>query len=104
MFLHSNLRGCGRGHLDTCEGWMFSDVQGNKRTLKSTLFFLSSEIIYDAHVHVIPRLRQSLKEMCRLIISYQILMDQFGQRNPFWRLSHITYVRFLYRICLSMFM
>lgn len=82
---------------------MFSDVQGNKRTLKST-FFLSSEIIYDAHVHVIPRLRQSLKEMCRLIISYQILMDQFGQRNPFWRLSHITYVRFLYRICLSMFM
>lgn len=66
-------------------------------------FFLSSVIIHDAHVHVIPRLRQSCKEMCRLIISYQILTDQFSHRNPFWLLAGTTYVRFLYRICHRMF-
>lgn len=38
-------------------------------------FFLSSSslIIHAARVHVIPGLRQSCEEMCRLIISYQIL-------------------------------
>lgn len=50
-------------------------------------FSPSSLIIHAAHVHVIPGLRQSCEEMCRLIISYQILTDQFSQRNPFWPLS-----------------
>lgn len=43
--------------------------------------------------HVIRGLKgQSREEMCRLIISHQILMDQLGNRNPFW-LPSLTYVR-----------
>lgn len=101
MFLRSNLCGYVLVPLDTCTeswslAWLWWRTEGQKH-IKNCLplfFFLSSEVIYDAHDHVIPGLRQSREETCRLFISYQILMDQLGHRNPFWRLSHVTYVRF----------
>lgn len=62
----------------------------------------SSEVAADARGHVIPGLKgQSREEMCRLIISHQILMDQLGHRNPFGLPAPIAHLCKIvsYRIC-----